>query len=105
RVEGARDEQALACRDRRNRRPAAVEDDEVGPTLKCQLGPGGNVRGRNRPGQPATAAPTADRDDARDSRDLEVVRRGVTALSREGQELVEARTGLGDLGHLRPPAS
>ena len=57
----ARDEDARPRRDRRERRAAAVEDDEVGLALGARVARPRRRSSRRRAGEPAAAAPAADR--------------------------------------------
>ena len=80
RVLGCADhEDALAGFDGRDRRTASFEDDQVRRKRRCQLGRRAHVGVKGRAREPPSRAAAADRDDARESRALEVVRGGVAA--------------------------
>ena len=75
--------------DRRDRRTAAVEDDDLGTVLLGEAGPLEHVRDEGPAGEPAAGAAAADRRHARDGGDLEMVGGGVATRAREREQLVD----------------
>ena len=73
----ARDHDGAIGVDRRKRRSAAVEHDEVGVERRGDTRALGDVRDRDRSGQAATSAPAADRRHPDERGGLEMVRRSV----------------------------
>ena len=96
-LRGARDEHARVDLDRRDRRAAAVEDDDVGPPLRRERCAREHVRLPGRPREPAPAAPAADRRNAGERCRLEVVGGRVPARARELEQALERGPGLGEL--------
>ena len=95
---GVDDEDAAARRDRRDRRAAAVEEDEIGPELDRKLRTLADVGDRDRTGEPAAAAAAADGLDAGERSGLEVVGRRMPPRARELEQRIDVRS---DRRHLR----
>ncbi len=91
-------EHTTVGRDRRDRRAAAVEDDDVGAALHGEARTFVHIRHERLPGEPAAGTAAADGDDAGHGRDLEVVGGGVAAGACEGDELLDARRRRDRLG-------
>ncbi len=105
RLASAHDEHALARVDRRKRRAAPLEDDQVRRALgseRCTLP---DVGGERRPGKPAARAAATHGDDARERGVLQVVRGGVATAPREREQVLERRRRLGHLGVRRSTAA
>ncbi len=92
-----RDEDPGVDVDRRDRRAAAVEHDDVGIEARRQLGACDDVRDERRTGHPAAGTPAADRRHAGEQRRLEMVGRGVPPAAGERDEIVERRRRLDQL--------
>ncbi len=91
--------------DRRQRGAAAVEDDQVRVQAGGHARPLMHVRDRDRTGEPAAAAATADRLDTCERRGLEVVGRRMASGTRQLDERVHRRRHVHDfrLGRPSPP--
>ena len=81
-VAAAADENPRIDIHRRDRRTAAVEDDDIRFAVNCEGGTLQDVRRGHRTGQPTARAAAADRDDAGECRRLEIVRSGVVSAIR-----------------------
>ena len=102
---GADDEHARVDRDRRDRGPARVEDDDVRRALGRQPRALRRRSRRTPAGEPAARTAAADRRDAADGRDLEVVGGRVPAGARELDKVVDRRPLLDHLGLGRAAAA
>ena len=94
----ADEQHAPVDRDRRDRRAARVEDDDVGLALGREARPLLDVRDEDLPREPAAGAAAADRGHAADRGDLEVVGGGVPPGARQLDEVGDGRPLL---DHLR----
>ena len=101
----ADEQDAPVDRDRRYRRAARVEEDDVRLALGREAGACDDVRDEHLAREPAARTAAADRRHAGDGRDLEVVRGGVPAGARELDEVVDGRPVLDHLGLGRAAAA
>ena len=97
------DEHAAVDGDRRHGGAARVEDDQVGLPLGGETRSVEQVRDEHLPGQAAAGAPAADRRQARERRELEMVGGGVAPGAGELDELSDRRRLFG-CGRVRPKA-
>ena len=91
--------------DRWKRSAAAVEHHEFRIESRSNTRTLGHVRRRNCPGEPATAAPAADRCDTHDRCGLEVIRRGVSPGAGELDQRLDRRRDRHHLGIARPASA
>ena len=103
-VTAVRDEDPRVHLDRRERRAAAVEHEQLGLELRGELRALEDVRQERSAREPSPGPPAADRRDARERGRLEMVGRRMPAGAGEREQVVERRRRLDEL-RLRRPAS
>ncbi len=91
------DEDAAVDRHRRNGGSAPVEDRDVGPACRRELGTAGDVGGEDLAREPTAGPPAADRRHPRERGRLQVVGSGVTAGARDLEQALERGRSLDEL--------